>query len=161
MHIIILLYRFREKSNRKCALYSTVPTLSQMTNKGGQSLYGKGSPTNYIINSAVFYKDNGPVTPPGYTAGFVSGTRAVSLFASGFLDWQLIPSYDPALCANICNDADHAGCVFFDIWTADLQTRDTATVCTLYSVVKTASDYTVSDVDVLVVTNSRGYSRST
>jgi hypothetical protein len=161
VHSLFLPYRFSEKSNRKCVLFSTVPCLSAMTNKGGQRLYGNNSPANYIINSAVFYKDNGPATPPGYAAGFGPSTEAVSLFDPGFLDWQLLPSYDPALCANICNDSNHTGCVFFNIWTADIQSRKTATVCTLYSVAKSASDATISQVDVLIVTESRGYLRST
>lgn len=157
----VFLRRFSEKSNRKCALFGDVPSLAQMTNKGGQQLYGTRSPANYIKNSAVFYASAvaGPATPAGYVASFGPLTTAVSLDAAGFLEYDFLTQSDPATCAGLCTKHASGSCVFFDLWTAMLGDIVATHVCVLYSAKKVAADATMSGIGALSVTASRGYTR--
>lgn len=162
-HIVdFALHRFSEKSNRKCALYGDVPSLSQMTNKGGQQLYGKNSPANYIENSAVFYTStvSGPATPAGYSATFGPLTTAVSLDSPGYLKKTFLTQNDPATCASLCTSYASNACVFFDVFTAMLGDTVATYVCVLYSAKKTASDATMASISSMSVAASRGYTRN-
>ncbi|PWN19202.1 hypothetical protein BCV69DRAFT_47643 [Microstroma glucosiphilum] len=158
---------FSEKSNRKCAVYGDIPTLSQMTNKGGQQLYGKNSPANYITNSALFslYAADTPATPSGYTNVFGPLKGATSAGpAKGYMGYDFITQYSPQQCADLCDarGADPVGgrCKFFNIWRGVVGGKPTTYTCSYFYATTDASTATNygDAVNKVTVTYSRGYS---
>ncbi|PWN19203.1 hypothetical protein BCV69DRAFT_303601 [Microstroma glucosiphilum] len=165
----LLDHTFSEKSNRKCALYGDVPTLSQMTNKGGQQLYGPNSPANCIENSAVFYLGAAaaPTTPSGYTFTFGPLDAATSAsLAVGYMGYDFITQYDPNQCAKLCDarKADPVGgkCKFFNIWRGVVSGKPTTYTCSYFYQATDASTATNTGdaVNKVTVTFSRGYTRN-
>jgi hypothetical protein len=164
----LLDHTFSEKSNRKCALYGDIPTLSQMTNKGGQQLYGAGSPANSIKNSAVFVLASvkAPCTPSGYSLSFGPLNAATSAsLAIGYMGYDFITQYDPARCAALCTarkaDAVGGKCKFFNIWRGVVSNKPTTYTCSYFYQTTDASTATNTGdaANNVTVTFSRGYTR--
>lgn len=155
-------HSFSEKSNRKCALFGDALTLSKMTNKGGQQLYGRSSPANYIKNSAVFtlaVPRTLPV-PTGYDFGWGPINAALPQEPWGGIGWKYLSAYDPQVCATTCTNNRY--CKFFNIWTEKDSNGEIGIIwCDLWGQNHGVADAVFKKYSRSSVTaaNSRGYSR--
>jgi hypothetical protein len=137
-----------------------------MTNRGGQKLYGKTSPANYIENSALWsvVAADEPDVPSGYSKVFGPLKGATSAGAAGgYMGYDFITQYDPAQCASLCNTrgADPVGgkCKFFNIWRGVVGGKPTTYTCSYFYAATDASTATNygDPTNKVTVTFSRGY----
>jgi hypothetical protein len=153
---------FSEKSNRKCALFGDTLTLAKLTNKGGQQLYGRSSPANYIKNSAVFTLavPRSPPTPAGYEYSWGPINAALPQQPWGGIGWKILTAYDTQVCANVCTANRY--CRFFNLWTEKAANGDIGIIwCDLWGENHRVADATFKQYRQSSVTaaNSRGYRR--
>lgn len=139
-----------------------------MTNKGGQRLYGKTSPPNQIIESALFVVNDLPTpsAPEGFVYSFGPLDRATSAsVAVGYMGYTFLTRYDVQQCADLCDSRgrDPVGgkCKFFNLWRGLVQGKPTTYTCAFYYA-KTDQRTATNRGDPqngVTVTHSYGYNR--
>ncbi|KAJ7509556.1 hypothetical protein B0H11DRAFT_1252171 [Mycena galericulata] len=164
----LLDFVFSQKSNLKCAAYGDIHNATEKTNFGGQASYpqvgNETVPLTFITQSSGWAAKEltNPATPDGYELVF--GPTGGANNAPGYMGFAFIDKYDVNACASLCNGrgADPVGgvCQFFNIWRAVVDGNPTTYTCSMYYLVADASTAVNFGQGDLVVTLSRGYSRT-